>query len=105
MRTDYLLDPITNDLLIQGGDFVVGPSDNQHIEDIIQSFQGEYKESPFTGAGILTSLNASEAQGSINRVRAQLQAGGYSLDLLDIGIDESGKLFIRFPEGIFTNNA
>ena len=99
---DYILDE-NGDLLIKNGDFVVGLSDDQHIEDIITSFQGEYKEFPFTGAGILTSLNASDARNAINKVKEQLQAAGYSLTLLNIYVDKSGKLRIEFPLGI-TNN-
>ena len=45
-RTDFLLDE-DGDLDIVNGDFAVGPSDVQHIEDIVaNSFVGMWKQNP-----------------------------------------------------------
>lgn len=102
INQDYLQDD-NGDILIQNGDFIIGLSDNQHIEDIFQEFQGERKQFPFSGVGILSSLNAADVQGTINRAKAQLQAAGYQVDLLDIYVDSSSKLRIEFPNGIVYN--
>lgn len=99
MNQDYLLDD-NGDLLIKDGDFVVGPSDNQHIQDILQSFQGEWKQFPLTGAGILQATNTGRPQDQINNAKAQLQAGGYQLDILKIFVDEMNRLRVQFPNGI-----
>lgn len=100
-NSDYLLDD-NGDLLITNGDFTVGLSDNQHIQDIIQCFQGEWKQFPLIGAAILTSLNTQRPQDAINRIKTQLQAGKYQIDLLKIDIVDS-KLVIQFPNGIKYN--
>lgn len=102
MNQDYLLDD-DGDLLIANGDFVVGPSDNQHIRDILVSFQGEWKQFPLIGAGIITAINSSEPHNQNNNAKDQLQSGGYQLDRINIFIDDSGKLQIQFPKGIFYN--
>lgn len=98
MNQDYLLDD-DGDLLIQNGDFVSGPSDDQHVYDVLQSFPGEWKQFPLTGAGIITATNTSKPQDQINNARAQLQAAGYQLDILNIFI-ENGVLRVSFPNGI-----
>lgn len=102
MNQDYLLDD-DGDLLIQDGDFVVGTSDNQHIRDILVSFQGEWKQFPLIGAGIITAISSLNPHNQNNNAKAHLQSGGYQLDLINIFTDESGKLKINFPKGIFYN--
>lgn len=98
---DYLLDE-NGDLLIKDGDFVVGPSDDQHIEDIIQSFPGEWKQFPIIGCAIIADIKTQHPQNTMNKIKTQLQSGGYQLDRLSVTI-ENGVLKVKFPEGIQKN--
>lgn len=50
MRKDFLLNQ-QNDLEIENGDFVIGQSDQQHVQSIVTMHQGEMKEWPLVGFG------------------------------------------------------
>jgi hypothetical protein len=71
LTTDY-------DLAISDGDFVIGESDNQHIELIIQTATGAWKQFPTLGVGI---IRYSGSTGQINTLRREinvnLKADGY----------------------------
>jgi hypothetical protein len=82
-----------NDLEIQNGDFVISKSDQQHIEDIVDAFQGYYKEFPLLGVGIRQFINASGVQAELQtNIQLQLESDGYSVN--DIIINEAGNVFI-----------
>jgi len=100
---DFLLDD-DGDLLIQNGDFVVGASDVQHVEDIINSFVGEWKQYPILGAGLLQYLNSENAQQASTNIKQQLQSDGYSLQSVKVNIDSEDNLRVSFPFGIQRNN-
>lgn len=72
LQTDY-------DLAIEDGDFVVGESDNQHIELIINTATGAWKQTPTLGVGI---IKYSGSSGQIGRLRTEinvnLKADGYA---------------------------
>lgn len=105
--TDFLLGDL-GDLQISdtdpnnplSGDFVLGPSDNQHIFDIITSATGSFKQFPILGCNIITQLKGQNANGSIPIIKQQLQSDGYSMGSVKAGIDETGNLKIEFPQGI-----
>ncbi len=100
---DFLLDD-DGDLLIQNGDFVVGSSDVQHVEDIINSFVGEWKQYPILGVGLLSYLNSENAQQASTNIKQQLQSDGYSLQNVSVNIDNDNNLKVSFPAGIQRNN-
>jgi len=52
MGKDILLDA-DGDLLIVGGDFIIGDSELQEVETILTMMQGELKEDPIMGANLL----------------------------------------------------
>lgn len=97
---DFLLDD-DGDLLIQDGDFVVGASDVQHIEDIIQSFAGSWKQYPILGVGILTYLKSQNAMAAVSVIKSQLQSDGYSVG--GVKIDTSKGLKVTFEPNIVRN--
>ena len=102
---DFQLDD-NGDLNIVNGDFVVAPSDPQHIFDIIASFQGEWKEFPLVGVGIMQFLKSQNGGVAINAIKQQLQADGYSLSSVKTNISEVDsieKLQVVFPNGIQRN--
>lgn len=92
---DFLNDD-NGDLKIAGGDFLVGDSDGQHIEDIFQSFVGWWKQSPQVGIGISLYLNTSGTQQALEQsIKLQLQADGYSINSLKITSDKNGDMVIQ----------
>lgn len=83
------------DLLIQNGDFVVGPSDPQHIKDIINSFPGWWKRTPTVGVGIFQYLNSAGQEQTIEKsIKTQLQADGYVVASPEVSFDANGELTI-----------
>jgi hypothetical protein len=57
MVKDFIADSSGN-LLIKDGDYVVDYSDEQHIEDLVRYKEGEIKQFPKTGIGIIDFVNA-----------------------------------------------
>lgn len=77
----------SGDLFINAvtGDFDIIESDTQHVEDIIQAAQGEYKESPSLGVGIKNSIGAPQGiQKVLRNIKIQLSADGYRTDKIGI---------------------
>ena len=98
---DFLLDE-DGDLLIQNGDFVIGNSDNQNVEDIISSFAGEWKEFPFVGVGLIQYLKSQDGQKATNIIKTQLQADGF--DVKSVQVNPQGDtMVVDFPLGIKRN--
>jgi hypothetical protein len=83
------------DLKISNGDFVIEQSDPQHIELIIDSHIGSWKQYPLCGVGIENFTKSSGQSLALKRtISVQLEADGYSgvdvtvnpLDVLDITV-------------------
>ncbi len=91
--TDFLLNPTTGDLLIQNGTFVIGPSDNQHIEDIIIANPGDWKQYPKLGVGIDSYINGSDLYELNQSIKTQLVADGYSINNINIKYDPQTNVF------------
>ncbi|CAB4218254.1 hypothetical protein UFOVP1596_10 [uncultured Caudovirales phage] len=84
---DIYIDPST-------GDFALVDSDKQHIEDIIFSSPGHWKEFPAVGCSIFKYLNGKNKQDLERIVKIQLQGDGYQVNLLKTAFDASGQLTI-----------
>lgn len=85
--TDY-------DLEIIGGDFALGESTAQHLEMLLLSKQGEWKESPLTGCNIQQAKNGTITRSLDRHIRIQLEADGFTADTLQLtekGINVKGK--------------
>lgn len=67
MAKDFLFKD--GDLQIENGDFVIGHSDQQHVNDLLIAQKGEYTQNPVLGVGILRYLRAPEDA----KVRAKLE--------------------------------
>lgn len=75
--TDVLYDPITDDLLIQGGDLVVGESTRQHQADVIVAGKAWYHHAPGLGADANRQLLAHPGtNGVIGTIRTELLRDG-----------------------------
>lgn len=72
-----------NDLFVDAnlGDFSIGESDAQHVQDILNSYAGWWKQTPTLGVGIKRYLGKS---GGIQDVKRQiivhLKSDGYRTD-------------------------
>jgi hypothetical protein len=72
MEQDILLDK-DGDLLIENGDLVIGPCNDQCIADIISSDTGNWKEFPQVGVGIRKYLHSAGSFSELERdIRVQL---------------------------------
>lgn len=70
---DFISDE-NGDLLIRDGDFVVDFSDAQHINDILISAPGTWKQHPLVGVDIVSELNAPGDGTNINAIRKRIQS-------------------------------
>ncbi len=84
---------VDNDLYIdpKTGDFVIGPSDNQHIQDILESEPGWWKQFPLVGAGLRRLLKSKFTVQSTEAIsKQQLEGDGYQVARPKISIDPNG---------------
>lgn len=71
-------------------------SDMQHVEDIIQSSPGSYKENPSMGVAINNFLNSSGAEVEVKRkVMIELQGDLYQCNNPLVSYDQEGTLTIN----------
>jgi len=88
IATDILTDD-NGELRIANGDFVVGASDDQHMQHMLWANQGSYKQSPKMGIGIFSMLNNSRGAADMNALRKRIvinaAADGMIINKLDLG--------------------
>ncbi|WP_136464948.1 hypothetical protein [Flagellimonas onchidii] len=86
-RTDILLDE-DFDLKIENGDFVIAPSDQQHVRAIFNAHMGEYKEWPLTGFGASRYLKKSTVSKAVFSRNLKVQLSYDSYTDAEINIDQ-----------------
>jgi hypothetical protein len=93
--TRYDLQLNGNDLVINNtGDFVIGPSDEQHIADCINAFPGWWKQYPLNGFGLRQYMQGpADAQIMNKNLRLQLETDGYQASPV-ISLNSTGNLNI-----------
>ena len=86
MAKDILLDDTYN-LQIQDGDFVIGDSQGQEVEQILMSAPGQWRQNPTIGFNIVRFAKApsSESERFVKELVKHLQLDGKQ----DIEIDVS----------------
>ena len=98
---DYLRDGLDGPLLIKNGDFVVGPSDNQHIHDLLVDVPGWWHQYPAIGCSLINyqrgSINITQLT---NIIRTQLSQDGYTVGFPKIAFDASGNILDITPNAI-----
>lgn len=89
VNNDIYMDPVT-------GDFVMVPSDSQHILDLLQSYPGWWKNAPSVGIGLSAKLkgkfNAATVEGFIKQ---GLEADGYQVGRPLVTINANGAATIK----------
>lgn len=81
------------DFQIKNGDFVVGDNQEQCVELLLMSKQGEFKVNPEAGCNLLSAKNGTIGKLLDREIRVQLEADNFKLENLKItenGIDVSG---------------
>lgn len=80
---DILLE--NDDLQVVNGDFFVGDSQNQSVEWLLKTMQGEWKQHPEAGCGLSKAQNGVIDRFLNRNIRVQLQADGFFVEKLNIG--------------------
>lgn len=87
IATDLLLDA-NADLAIERGDFVLGESDAQHIDLLLQTNLGEWRQDPLVGVGlnrfIVSTYGPGQTAELTRTVSIQLERDGYTIIELDL---------------------
>lgn len=84
-----------NDLTIKNGDFAIADSDMQHIEDIVTSHPGWWKQYPSLGVGAYNYLaSPGQAQKLAREIKLQLTADGFTVSNPRVSFDANGELII-----------
>jgi hypothetical protein len=70
-----------DDLVVANNDFVMGPSDEQHIQDTIEAAPGWWKQHPQDGVDMQNYLNSSGLEQEIRaKCKVQMKTDNYNLD-------------------------
>jgi hypothetical protein len=84
----------TGDLAIVDGDFVAEKSDQVHVQHILISEKGNWRERPVLGVGLMRFLNATGAKNELkNKVRLQLQYDNMKVQALSIS--DAGQMDVQ----------
>lgn len=78
---------INHDLLIDNGDFVKHDAQQDHIENILITSKGSYRQFPLVGVNLIDFVNGPESNKTrlslAKQIRLQLIADGYEIVLID----------------------
>ena len=92
---DIVLDD-SLDLEIVDGDFVVADSGQQHINLLLLTHKGEWKQTPYCGIGIAEFLNEDNVLEMRKTIRIQLRSDGAKVQSIKY---ENEKLEIKATYG------
>ncbi len=90
--TDFQQDS-EGDLLITNGDWTMGLSDQQNIQDIIEAFPGWWKQFPQLGVGIRSYVKGGDVQELEQRILIQLTGDGFKVNNPRVSL-ENDKLIV-----------
>lgn len=81
--------------IINNGDFVIGDSNDQHVELLLRANKGNFLEFPAVGVGFDQRRNGLFDQTTLERdIRMELEKDGY--EIKEIAIDENGEIYIDY---------
>ncbi len=85
MWQDIIIDT-NNDIQFLNGDFFVGDSGDQHIQNILQANKGQYYESPLVGVGLINYKGSPFTRPELKReIREQLLDDQRNIKVLTLG--------------------
>ena len=79
---DYLLDPVTNDLQVVDGDFVIGDATQQNQKQLLFASPGGYKQYPTIGVDIMNYLKDENSTDLLSAIRQQFILDGMTVNNL-----------------------
>jgi hypothetical protein len=95
MTKDAIL--VEEDLHFLNGDFLIDESTEQHLQHLLKANEGEYKQWPFMGIGILKNIKQSfnpMARLNLEReILLQLEADG--VKNAEVNVSEEGVITFR----------
>lgn len=76
------------DLSIKNGDIEVGPSDNQHLEDIMLADWGQFRQYPELGVGIERFFMGNYSKQYIRKeIRREVESDNFTITNLELDGD------------------
>jgi len=73
-----------NDLMVKDGDLAIGISDTQHVNLLLSTNKGDWKQTPTAGVGITNYLETHN-DGSLSReIQTQLSADGAKISRIAV---------------------
>ena len=98
MITDVIYNEVAS---INNGDWIVRESEQVHIEDILLTNKGEYKQFPLIGVGALNFLNSTIGVDTIKkRVSVQLEYDNFVVDNISLLRDGSLQIIANQNEQV-----
>ena len=73
-----------NDLSISNGDMAIGTSDTQHVNLLLSTNKGDWKEHPSVGVGLALYLETYNDGSLAREIQTQLAADGASVSRISI---------------------
>ena len=96
---DIAIDNLTGDPIFQDGDFVVAPSDEQHVQDIFIAEKGNWRRTVLLGFGIMGYMNSPDTIRRRNQllksIRLQLEVDGYKINSINVESIENPDLTLK----------
>ena len=93
---DYLLDPVTNDLQVVNGDFVIGDATLQNQKQLLFASPGMYKQYPAVGVDIMNYLKDENSSDLLRAIRQQFTTDGMTVKSLAY---QNGKILVDATYG------
>ncbi len=92
---DILLDS-GGEILFRNGDFLVGPSDKQSIQSVLNAHPGWWKQYVTLGVGMSQYLNSKDKNQQIQRsIKLNLESDAFVVDTIVITSTELGGFNIQ----------
>lgn len=86
----------TDDLIIRGGDFFVGFSEDQHVEHILRANVGQFYQHPDIGIGITDFTKASSSIVELKqKIRENLENDDFRILKLNADFAADGGLVLE----------
>ena len=97
-QIDILFADVKGDLLVVGGDLVLGDATKQHQYDIIKAGKGHYHHAPSLGVGVDEYLlDEASLPGLEASIRVELERDGLDVDLVELQADGTINVQAVYP--------